>query len=305
MDERLLKYIQGEVSPQETEQVVRWIDACEENRRQYMALRRLYEISLWNNDAIQVKRRINPRRFGLSILKYAAILTIAFAGALFYLCTQKEEAKMQTLYVPSGQRAELILADGTKVWLNSHSTLRFPEHFTTDARTVELEGEGYFAVTYDEKAPFTVKTYRYDIRVLGTEFNVKAYPKDDTFETSLLNGSVAVQESGKPEIFKIKPNECLSYKEGALQISPINDLNYFHWREGLFCFNNESIGDLIEQLELYYDVTILIQREELANQRYSGKFRIKDGIEHVLKVLQLNHSFDYTINDEKNEIIIK
>ena len=85
----------------------------------------------------------------------------------------------------------------------------------------------------------------------------------------------------------------------------IRDSNYFKWKEGLFCFENESIQDLIDKLQLYYDIQIDVQRPSLLQYRYSGKFRIKDGVEHVLKVLQLKHKFTYTKNEEENLIIIK
>ena len=198
----------------------------------------------------------------------------------------------------------ILLADGTKVWLNSLSTFRFPEHFSNGVRKVELDGEGYFKVTQNAKAPFVVKTYQYDVKVLGTEFNLKAYRERDFFETALIKGRVAIEALDKNEIMTMKPNERVIYMDGALQVYPIGDLDYFRWRDGLFCFTNETIGSLIQKLELYYDVKIRMERADLTNYTYSGKFRIKDGIEHVLKVLQLNHQFDYLFDEEKNEIII-
>ena len=179
---------------------------------------------------------------------------------------------MQTIHVPAGQRAEVILADGTHVWLNSRSTLKFSEQFSANTRNVELDGEGYFSVQHNEKSPFTVQTPKYTIQVLGTEFNVKAYHNSPLFETALIKGSVEIT---------------------------------FKWKEGLFCFENESIQDLIDKLQLYYDIQIDVQRPSLLQYRYSGKFRIKDGVEHVLKVLQLKHKFTYTKNEEENLIIIK
>ena len=109
---------------------------------------------------------------------------------------------MQTVIVPAGQRAELLLADGTKVWLNSRSKLKFPDRFQKDARKVELDGEGYFEVTHQEEAPFTVHTSKYDVKVLGTEFNVKAYKDKEQFETSLLKGSVEVSNANKSQTIR-------------------------------------------------------------------------------------------------------
>ena len=104
---------------------------------------------------------------------------------------------------------------------------------------------------------------------------------------------------------QLKPNEIVRIENRMLKKSTINNSDYFKWKEGLFCFENESIQDLIKKLELYYDTTIEIQRPSLLKHHYSGKFRIQDGIEHVLKVLQLKHKFTYIKNDDKNLIIIK
>lgn len=212
---------------------------------------------------------------------------------------------MQTIHVPAGQRAEVTLADGTHVWLNSRSTLRFPEQFSANARNVELDGEGYFSVQHNEESPFIVQTPKYAIQVLGTEFNVKAYRNTSLFETALLKGSVKISSPNLKNGLQLKPNEIVSIENKLLKKSTINNNDYFKWKEGLFCFEDESIQNLIKKLELYYDTTIEIQRPSLLEHHYSGKFRIQDGIEHVLRVLQLKHKFTYQKDDDKNLIIIK
>ena len=306
MDELLMKYIRGEASAAEREQVVRWIDADAAHERQYRQLRKLYDISLWNADeAGGRKRAVRLRVFFREALKVAAVLAIGFFAAQWLGVRMPEAAEMQTIFVPAGQRAELTLADGTRVWLNSRSTLRFPNRFERDARTVELDGEGFFDVARDEQAPFTVETERYDIQVLGTEFNVKAYKASDFFETSLLEGCVELRDANDKPLVRMKPNERVVAEHGTLQKELIPDMNYFRWREGLFCFDNETIGDLIQKLQLYYDVHIVVKKPSLMKYRYSGKFRIKDGVEHVLKVLQLKHAFRYQIDDETNTITIE
>ena len=228
-------------------------------------------------------------------------------GRLDYQTTDKTEGKKvyNRLEVPRGGEFQLALADGTKVWLNSLSTFRFPNRFSESMRNVELDGEGYFEVTHNGKAPFVIKTYKYDVKVLGTEFNLKAYKENQFFETALVKGCVVIEDADKKELVEMKPNERVVYANGSLQIHSMDDWDDFRWREGLFCFTNETISSLIQKLELYYDVKIRIESTDLTNCTYSGKFRIKDGIEHVLKVLQLNHRFDYTFDEGKNEITIK
>ena len=308
MDELLMKYIKGETTPEEREKVVRWLDEDPEHIHQYHSLRKLYDISLWSpieESQQEEKQTRTLKPVWIEFLKVAAVILITFLGTKAFFDWKEDPVKMQTVIVPAGQRAELLLADGTKVWLNSRSKLKFPDRFQKDARNVELDGEGYFEVTHKEEAPFTVHTSRYDVKVLGTEFNVKAYNSKNQFETSLLKGSVEVSNTNKSQVVRLRPDEKVISDGSQLIRSVILDKNYFRWKEGLLCLDDESIGGLIDKLELYYDVKIIVQQASLMKYHYSGKFRISDGVEHVLKVLQLKHKFTYTKDEEQNLIIIK
>lgn len=307
MEELLQRYIRGEVSEKERREVALWLNECPENMLEFIALRKLYDISLWNTKPNQRPKNKKYSFQGILIeaLKIAVVLLIGFFGAKQLMLHSPEKVPMQTIHVPAGQRAELTLSDGTQVWLNSRSTLKFPERFTANTRKVELDGEGYFVVQHNENKTFTVQTKKYAIHVLGTEFNVKAYHDSPLFETALVKGSVEISSPDVSQKIRLRPNELANLNNGMLRTSPIANYNYFKWKEGIFCFEDESIQDLIEKLQLYYDITIEVQRPSLLKYHYSGKFRIQDGIEHVLKVLQLEHKFTYTKNDEDNLIIIK
>lgn len=308
MNELLMKYIKGETTSEEREKVVRWLDEDPEHIHQYHSLRKLYDISLWSpiEENLQEEKQTRTLKpVWIEFLKVAAVILITFLGTKAFFDWKEDPVKMQTVIVPAGQRAELLLADGTKVWLNSRSKFKFPDRFQKDARNVELDGEGYFEVTHKEEAPFTVHTSRYDVKVLGTEFNVKAYNSKNQFEASLLKGSVEVSNMNKSQVVRLRPDERVISDGSQLIRSAISDKNYFRWKEGLLCLDDESIGSLIEKLELYYDVNIVVQKPSLMKYHYSGKFRISDGVEHVLKVLQLKHKFTYTKDEEQNLIIIK
>ena len=308
MDELLMKYIKGETTPEEREKVVRWLDEDPEHMHQYRSLRKLYDISLWSPIEETRQEEKQTRTFKpvwIEFLKVAAVILITFLGTKAFFDWKDEPVKMQTVIVPAGQRAELLLTDGTKVWLNSRSKFKFPDRFQKDARNVELDGEGYFEVTHQEDAPFTVHTSKYDVKVLGTEFNVKAYNSKNQFEASLLKGSVEVSNMNKSQVVRLRPDEQVISDGSQLIRSVILDKNYFRWKEGLLCLDDESIGGLIDKLELYYDVKIIVQQASLMKYHYSGKFRFSDGVEHVLKVLQLKHKFTYTKDEEQNLIIIK
>lgn len=235
MKQLLQRYIRGEVSAEERLEVASWLDESPENMREFLALRKLYDISLWQSDTNEKhsarKRHFSIQKITIEILKVAAILLIGFWGSKQLLTQQSDNLQMQTIHVPAGQRAEITLADGTHVWLNSRSTLRFPERFSANARNVELDGEGYFSVRHNAKSPFTVQTPKYAIQVLGTEFNVKDYHNSPLFETALIKGSVAITSPDLSQSLRLKPNETAIANNGRLETSHISDYNYFKWKE--------------------------------------------------------------------------
>ena len=312
MDEKVLdKYIKGEATKAERQQVIEWLDISEENVREMMALHKLHDISLMNQPLVETvaeKKTDNLeeqqgrwRKIGIELLKITAVVLVMVAIRFFY---QTGEPGYQTLYVPSGQRAELTLPDGTKVWLNSHTRLIYPLSFDKK-RTVELDGEAYFTVVRNEQ-PFVVKTGGLDVEVLGTEFNVKSYSVSSKKKVDLLKGSVKLSGGvlGNKS-FCMVPKESVSIVDGKLTRSRIDDYDYFKWKEGLICFHNESVGSIIKKLELYYDIQFVVHRTDFLNESYSGKFRTKDGIEQVLKILQLEHEFTYVKDSNLNLITIK
>lgn len=311
MDKEILqRYVEGNVNPEEIIAVVDWLDADENNVREFMALHKLNDISLLNQPDNRAnnqkkKRTVSFRKIGYELAKIAAILIIFWGGTKLFETNTTEESIItyQTLYVPAGQRAELILPDSTRVWLNAHSKLIYPVSFGKGNRQVELNGEAYFNVVHNEKQPFIVKTRQMEIQVLGTEFNVTSYSSD--FEVSLLRGCIELSSPSISSTYRMKEKEHIKLKDNKLIINNITDYDYFRWKEGLICFNNESVATIIEKLKLYYDINIETHNKKFLNSRYSGKFRTKDGIEQVLKVLQIEHKFSYTKNNDLNLITIK
>lgn len=307
----LQKYVEGNVSTEEIEQVVDWLDEDENHVREFMALHKLNDISVFNQpvgETLQKKTKELPfKRIFFELAKIAAMFILIWGGMKLFQpeTAGREETAWQTLYVPAGQRAELTLPDSTKVWMNACSKLVYPVSFQKGTREVELSGEAYFDVTHNEEQPFTVKTSQMNIRVLGTEFNVKAYAGSNDFEVALLRGCVELQSSTLGKSYRMHEKEVAKLHNSKLQTSNILDYDYFKWKEGLICFNNESVETIIEKLRLYFDINIEVQNEKLLKSRYSGKFRTKDGIEQVLKVLQIENKFTYTKNNELNLITIK
>lgn len=313
MDKRVLqRYIEGNVTMEEIESVVDWLDQDEKHVKEFMSLHKLYDISVMNQSKQSQSQKkmsvpVFMKRVTIELLKVAAIALLLIGGRSLLEREGTEEAPplYQTLYVPSGQRAELTLPDSTKVWLNAQSRLVYPVTFQKNSRRVELDGEAYFEVRHDEQSPFIVKTEKMNIKVLGTEFNVSAYSGTPEFEVSLLKGVVELGSENSSGTYRMKPGEQIRLVSGKYVSARIKDMDYFKWKEGLLCFTNSPIEDIFSKLCLYYDVKIEVAELPFLKESYSGKFRIRDGVEHVLKVLQLEHRFSYKVDSELNLITIK
>jgi ferric-dicitrate binding protein FerR (iron transport regulator) len=308
--ELLQRYIEGNVTPEEIRTVVNWLNASAGNVREYRILHKLYDISVLNRAGLPptvVRRYSAVRKIVRELVKIAAVFAVALAS-LHFLDRQPAQilpTAFHTLIVPAGQRAELILSDSTKVWLNAGSRLVYPAVFADGKREIMLDGEGFFEVTPDAAHPFVVKTKAMDIQALGTEFNVVAYDSYSTIEVALLKGSVALKPVGSGKTYRMRVNECVRWRDGNFLASAIRNFDYFKWKEGLICFDEATVGSIMEKLELYFDVKINVQRQRFLDYHYTGKFRSKDGVEQVLKVLQLEHRFTYIRDNEKNIVTIK
>jgi ferric-dicitrate binding protein FerR (iron transport regulator) len=309
-DEILFRYIKGEASPQEKKAVILWIRETEENKQKFQEYRRFYDILAWQKKEtdLSIKKPYSKSvRLYTHILRIAAVFIFGF-GLSHFLRNAKgmeQESLYQTLNVPAGQRAELILADGTNVWLNANSSITFPTKFDSENRVVTLKGEAYFDVQKKPEQPFLVRSGDYTIRVLGTQFNVQAYPQNPAFETDLIEGSVEILKAGannKP--ITLNPGSKVRIQDGKHTVSSITDYDYYLWKEGLICFDDIILSDLFKQLELYFDIKINIKDRSLLIHKYTGKFRTKEGIEHILKTLQLSNDFKYHKNEKENSIEI-
>lgn len=314
-DELLIAYFKGEVSDEETQRITEWIEAEIEHQRYYQQLCRLFEMSYWIEDmseqtevALPKKAKILPwKHYAISFMKVAAIFVLGFALHFFLnrQTTTHHELQHQ-IHVPTGQHVEIMLADGSKVWLNSGSTLTFPSKFNGKKRLVELDGEGFFEVKSDKEHPFIVSTSKYQVKAVGTSFNVYDYQDSPQFEAALLNGKVEVTTNAKKSSAVIlTPNQRAALCQGVLKVKPIENTNNYLWRKGILYFN-EPLLEVFDKLQEYYDVEFQIRNTSLTRKSpyCTGKFRAKDGLEHIIRVLKETNHFDYQIDYENKKIII-
>lgn len=311
MEQELIKkYITGWASEDEKTQILAWAKSDKKNMSELLAIRKLYDVTLWQQRDVMANRKKSSKLHFLRFAKIASVAAvfIALLGMSWYIFDLRQQlpsTAMQTISVPPGQRVELTLADGTNVWLNAGTTFTFPNNFSSENREVELNGEGYFTVSRNEKKPFIVKTSSYNVKVLGTEFNVMAYAKTPMFEVSLLKGSVEVYSDARHQKVLLEPNTQASMENDELIKSPLIHFGNLLWKEGVICFDDEPVDRLIEKLELYFDTRIVVKNEAFMKKRYTGKFQAKKGVEHILNVFQLKDRFNYEKDEENNVIIIK
>ena len=308
--ELLLKYIAGKASQKEKEDVATWIDADAANLKEFISLRKSYDAFIWQDtDAFskKTKKTISLHPVTQRILRIAAVFVVAFGLSYAMIqVLQKEDIEMQTVYVPAGQRTLVTLADGTTVWVNGKSTLTFPNCFSSRTRKVELDGEAYFDVARNEKCPFIVHTHAMDIEVLGTKFNVEAYAKQQNFEASLIQGKIKIKSPSDNNISQVLlPDYKSTLKNGKLVISKIEDYNIHRWKEGLYCFKNKSFIEIIKDLEKYYNLKIIVDKPSITNIILTGKFRISDGLDYALRILQKDVPFIYNKHTTDDIIYIK
>lgn len=310
MDDKLLQlYFEGRTTEEQSRLITEWLDADAANMKHYQQLCRLYEIGFWHEEpetvVISLKEKFRWRVILREAVKIAAVFILGFT--LNYWLNQgvEEDIAMQTVYVPAGQNAQLTLADGSKVWLNAGSTLNFPTRFVEGKRQVTLEGEGFFEVKANKEKPFIVSTSTYDIKALGTSFNVNAYKQSEEFETALLTGKVEISDRITDHTISLTPNNRAVLMNNGLSVVPIESTDYFLWREGILYFD-EPLTEVLDKLKLYFDVNIDVNNKSvLENKRHcTGKFRTRDGLDHILSVLQLTNHFIYKKDEEKNLIII-
>lgn len=207
-----------------------------------------------------------------------------------------------TLSVPKGGQYKLTLSDGTKVWLNADSKLRYPVHFEKDRREVELEGEGYFEVAEVLDKPFYVQTASERVKVLGTHFNVFSYVDDKSSKVSLIEGSVEVL-ANDGELKRIKPGQESILKDGELRIQKADVEEVLAWKNGEFVFNHESLRDAMQKVARWYDIDIKVS-PELAEISIWGSLSRAESFNKVLDIIKMtDESIQYKVKGRRVELM--
>jgi len=219
------------------------------------------------------------------------------------------ENDLNQLFVPYGKNASIKLPDGTVAHLNAGSSLIYPSKFEGSSRVVSLLGEGYFDVAHNPDMPFIVQTEEINIEVLGTKFDLSAYPGDNIVETILVEGSVKMikngfQFSSKEHILSPNQRAAFDINSKETSISEVNVDNYISWQKGFLLFDTEDLNRIFRKVERYYNIKISYTDPNLGLLRISGKLELKEDKESVLNVLAKTASIEI-VKQNETEYVIK
>lgn len=208
------------------------------------------------------------------------------------------KSEYNQLSVPKGRSYSVILSDGTKVYVNSMSKLYYPVEFNGTERRVKIEGEAYFEVTRNENKPFVVETKLYSVRVLGTKFNVNAYPEEKLVTTTLISGLVEINDGNGASV-KITPGKQLSMDKETKDISveEVDTELYISWIDNVLRIQDTRLEDILNIIKRRYDVDINVEDYSVLNERFTGKVPLNDNLSVILEQLEKVSQIKFTINE--------
>lgn len=313
-EEVLVAFLKGELDAAQAAAVEAWYDRSAANRRMLGQVYYILYVSDRINDAAGIDverslrqfkrrmhagRRISLRRVAVRIAAAAVIAAVLLAGGFTTVSLSKRLAQPVTVVTQLGERSQVVLPDGTKVWLNSSSSVEYVAPFFSRQRRVKMEGEAYFEVEHDRRAPFVVSTNGLDIEVLGARFNIRNDDNEHRVTTVLLEGAVKAYASGREQAsVRLHPAQQLVFdtRTHAMRLTDCPSAERsINWIDGRFCFEHDTFGEIVAELKRYYNVDIRFMDNRLRDMRFSGNFRVEDGIYHIMSVLQLTYKFNYRI----------
>lgn len=256
--------------------------------------------------------KMKTRRLFLQYMKYAAavVLGIGVSLSTLYLTNQENLSTVGNykLVTSKGEKSYLQLPDGTRVWLNSCTTLEYAENYGHSNRSIYLDGEAYFEVSKNSEKPFVVKLKKQEITVLGTIFNVQAYGHESYSEVTLLTGRIlleAFNERGESmSRMYLKPDQkALSDNStGSVSLQEVNASLSNAWINGEYKFKDEPLASIVKRLENYYNVNIHLDDKRLEKIRYTGTFSLDQDILDVFRIIDYEKQF--TFKRVKKDIFI-
>jgi ferric-dicitrate binding protein FerR (iron transport regulator) len=314
---KIIRLFNGEASPAEKQEIQDWMDSDEANLKFYSDLKQIW---FSNNETganqdpkveaafLSFKRRyldtepkVRVFRFR-NTLKYAAILLLFLALPGVFLLgrfSHTDEPTSTTVTCAFGDKSTVTLPDGSLVYLNSGSTLTFDNDFKGEFRRVYLEGEAYFSVAKNRDIPFIVRAAEIKVEVLGTEFNIKAYPEENDISTTLAEGSIRISSSKEETLMKPNQRIVFSKQDKKMSLTNLSDISSeTGWKEGRLVFRNESLEDLEVKLERWFDVDVEFADEAVKKRKFTGILE-RESILETISYFTYTQNVGYFINENQ------
>lgn len=323
MEDLIIKYLNETATLQEKQQLLKWLKSGGNNKTLFRDIQKIwfasdntfqrkieiakaYERFKENVKAYEQGKKTIFRLPLLRTIAAASVLIAIFSLGGFFVgkySTTPTELQAQVLnnvIMGKDSKGSITLPDGTEVWLNSESKLTYPEIFPEEDRTVKLEGEGYFNVVKNPKAPFYVETDEMRVNVLGTQFDMKNYPNRASMETTLLSGKVEVHFKNIKTGIILKPNQKISVnkKTGKHEIRELNAKNQILWINEQLVFSNEKLSDILHGIGYWYGLDVTTEGKVDMNQRLSLTIR-RETKEEIFNLLSLIAPIKYEIQTER------
>lgn len=212
--------------------------------------------------------------------------------------TAGNEIGYNTLTTPRGGEYQVILPDGSKVWLNAASSITYPVQFTDNERRVKLTGEAYFEVAKNKEKPFYVTMGDAEVRVLGTHFNISAYSDDEAITTTLLEGSVQVTKNHSVSLLKPGEQAVINHRSDDIAVSEANIDDAMAWKNGYFIFNDDNITGIMKKVSRWYDVDVYYAAD-LNDQKFGGSYHRSKNISELLQYLEMIGKIHFKVQERR------
>lgn len=311
----LYRFFGSETTLDEKRKVKSWVEESTDNRQEFIRQRNLFDAMFFasasDSDQLKVKgRRTRTYRVAVSafLCAAAAVALVLFLGVPG-MDSKSEFLTENNLTVTDNGNNLFELCDGTKVWLNSGSSIKYGPDFGKKSRNVVLSGEAYFEVARNESLPMVIHTFAGDVRVKGTCFNLIAVEQSGLFETALMEGSVVFDPAGaNEESVTLVPGEKVYLADGALVKEEIRNYDEYLWREGILCIDNLSFKRMVDRVERFFCIDIVADDNAKAagdELSFTTRFYKNDGAEYAMMILSKSIPFSYTYNENTKQYVIR
>jgi ferric-dicitrate binding protein FerR (iron transport regulator) len=313
----ITRYLSGEATIEELKELKEWTERSKDNRMIFQNYKNIWDSS-GNSEKEKminaeksfnlIKKRIAFKSPAKNLWQYwkniaAVLLVPLIAGNILYYLLRTDSSTLATepvyneIFAAFGTRSEIKLSDGSSLWLNSGSSIKYPDRFTGDERTVYLNGEAYFEVESNPKKPFIVETSSVRVRATGTKFNVSGYDYDKESEVTLVSGKVEVCMTDDNNNFnksELNVNQHLLFNSaaGTTIIKTVDVYKYIAWKDGKLIFRDEPLSSVVKKIGQIFNVEIELTGKEIQNYSYRATFE-EESLEEILKLLKISSPIDY------------